>query len=116
MIVIENERIIRFCVPVTHDANSAANRVLDKKELFTVGKQVHFLLGKFEARIECKGRYSVIMSGVEAVVDDARFDENFQKHRSEEERRGSDSGHDIAACFQCSILATLSELARTLQE
>ena len=56
MIVIENDRIIRFGVPVTYDANSAANRVLDKKELFTVGKQVQFLFGKLEARIECEAR------------------------------------------------------------
>ena len=33
MIVIGNKRIIRFGVPVTYDANSAANRVLDKKEI-----------------------------------------------------------------------------------
>ena len=38
VIVIGNERIIRFGVQVTHDANSAANRVLDKKELFTLSK------------------------------------------------------------------------------
>ena len=54
MIVIGNERIIRFGVLVTHDANSAANSVLDKKELFTVDKQVQFLFGKFETRIECE--------------------------------------------------------------
>ena len=40
VIVIRNERIVRFGVPMTHDANSAANRVLDKKAFFTVGKQV----------------------------------------------------------------------------
>ena len=54
MIIIWNEWIIRFDVSVIHDANSAANRILDKKELFAVGKQVQFLLGKFEARIECE--------------------------------------------------------------
>ena len=56
LVVIGNERIIRLSVPVTHDANSAANRVLAKKELFTVGKQDHFLFGKFETRIECEAR------------------------------------------------------------
>ena len=55
MIVIGNERIIRFGV-VTRNTNFAANRVLDKKELFTVGKQVQFLFGKFETRIECEDR------------------------------------------------------------
>ena len=54
MIVIGNEMIIRFDVPVTHDANCAANRVLDKKELFTIVKQVQFLFGIFESRIECE--------------------------------------------------------------
>ena len=33
MIVIWIERIIRFGVPVTYDANSAANRVHDKKKI-----------------------------------------------------------------------------------
>ena len=56
MITIGNERIICFGVPVTHDDNSAANRVLDKNELFTVGKQVQFLFGKFETRIEYEVR------------------------------------------------------------
>ena len=56
MIVIGNESILRFGVPVTYDANSIANRVLDKKELFTVGKQVQLMFGKFEARIECETR------------------------------------------------------------
>ena len=56
MVVIGNERIIRLGVPVTHDANSDTNRVLDKKELFTVGKQVQFLFDKFEARNECEAR------------------------------------------------------------
>ena len=46
MIVIGNKRIIRFDVSVTYDANSAANRILDKKELFTVGKRVQLLFGK----------------------------------------------------------------------
>ena len=54
VIIIWNERIIRFDVSVTHEANSAANTILDKKELFTVGKQVQFLSGKFEACIECE--------------------------------------------------------------
>ena len=54
MIVIGNERIVRFGVPVTYDANSGANRILDKKELFTADKQVQFLLGNFETRIECE--------------------------------------------------------------
>ena len=56
VIVIGNERIIRFGVPVTHDANFAANRVLDKKELFSVGKQIQILFGKLETRIECEAR------------------------------------------------------------
>ena len=47
-------RIIRLGVSVTYDANAAANRVLDKRELLTVGKQVQFLFGKFETRIECE--------------------------------------------------------------
>ena len=54
MIVIWNERIIRFGVSVAYDANSAANRVLDKKELFIVDKKIQFQLGKFETRIECE--------------------------------------------------------------
>ena len=54
VIAIGNMRIIGLDVSVTYDANSAANRVLDKKELFTVGKQVQFLFGKFETRIECE--------------------------------------------------------------
>ena len=54
MIVIGNKRIIRFGVPVAYDANSAANRVLDKEELFTVGKQVQLLFSKFQTRIECE--------------------------------------------------------------
>ena len=37
-IVIENKRIIRFGVPMTYDANLAANSVLDKKELVNFGK------------------------------------------------------------------------------
>ena len=45
MIVIGNERIIRVGVPVTRDANFAVDRVLDKKELFTVGKLVQILFG-----------------------------------------------------------------------
>ena len=52
MIVIGKKRIIRFGVSVTYDANPAANRVLDKKELFIVGNHVQFLFGKFEARIK----------------------------------------------------------------
>ena len=36
MIIIGNKRIIRLGVSVIYDANSAANKVLDKKELFTV--------------------------------------------------------------------------------
>ena len=47
VIIIWNEWIIRLDVSVTHNANSAANTILDKKELFTVGKQVQILLGKF---------------------------------------------------------------------
>ena len=54
MIVIGNKRIIRLGVSMTYDANAAAYRVLDKKEFFTVGKQVQFLFGKFETRIECE--------------------------------------------------------------
>ena len=52
MIVIGNKRIIRLGVSVTYDTNAAANRLLDKKELFTVGKQVQFLFCKFETCIE----------------------------------------------------------------
>ena len=44
MTVIGNMKIVRFGVSVTYDANPAANRVLEKKELSTVGKQVQFLL------------------------------------------------------------------------
>ena len=51
-IVIGNKSIIRLGVSVTYDANAATNRVLDKNELFTVGKQIQFLFGKFETRIE----------------------------------------------------------------
>ena len=40
VIIIWNEWIIRLDLSVTHNANSAANRILDKKELFAVGKQV----------------------------------------------------------------------------
>ena len=56
VIVIWNGRIIRFDVSVTYDANSAANRILDKKELFNVGKKVQFLFGIFETRIKCEAR------------------------------------------------------------
>ena len=56
VIIIWNEWIIRFDVLVIHDANSAANRILDKKEHLTVGKQVQFLFGEFEACIECEAR------------------------------------------------------------
>ena len=78
MIVIEMERIIRLVVSVTYDANAAANRVLDKKELFTVGKQVQFLFCKFETRIECESWQSVIMCGIESVVLDARLSKIFE--------------------------------------
>ena len=54
MVVIGNERIIRLGMSVTYDANGAANRVLDKKELFTLRKQDQFLFYKFETRIECE--------------------------------------------------------------
>ena len=40
MIIIWNEWVIRLDVSVTHNANFAANRILDKKELFAIGKQV----------------------------------------------------------------------------
>ena len=53
VIVFGNKRIIRLGVSVTYDA-AAANRVLDKKKLFTIGKQVQFLFDKFETRIECE--------------------------------------------------------------
>ena len=40
VLIIWNEWIIRLDVSVTHDAYFDANRILDKKELFAVGKQV----------------------------------------------------------------------------
>ena len=52
VIVVGNKRIIRFGMPVTYDTNSTANRVLDEKELFAICKQVKFLFGKFQTRIE----------------------------------------------------------------
>ena len=48
VIIIWNEWVIRFDLSVTHDANSAANRILDKEEFFAVGKQVYFLFSKFQ--------------------------------------------------------------------
>ena len=56
MIVIWNERIIRFDVSVTYDANSAAKLILDKKKLFAVGKQRQFMFGKFETSIKFEAR------------------------------------------------------------
>ena len=40
VIIIWNEWIIRLDVSVTRNANSAANRILDKNELLAVGKKV----------------------------------------------------------------------------
>ena len=54
VIIVGNKRIIRFDVSVTYYTNSTANRVLDEKELFAICKQVQFLFGKFQARIECE--------------------------------------------------------------
>ena len=78
MIVIGNKRIIRFGVSVTYDDNSAANRFLNQMKLFTVGKQVQFLFDKFETRIEYESRKSIIMGGVESLVNYARLTKIFE--------------------------------------
>ena len=78
MVVTGNMRIIRVCVPAIDDANFAANRGLNKKEVFAVGKQVQFELDKFEARTECESWQSLIMCGFESVVHDARLSKIFK--------------------------------------